>query len=178
MHALGTPLHHQLRRHQVRQERGRRDLARRRMCSPYAFYQFWLNTDDADVVDRLKVFTFRTREEIEELAARSRERPFAREAQRMLAVDVTSLVHGAEATAQVIAASAALFGQGDLADLDEATLRAAIAELPADGRPTRWASSTCWLPPASRLQVGRAPHCGRGRRLREQPQGHRCRGRD
>ncbi|WP_448060353.1 tyrosine--tRNA ligase [Cellulomonas hominis] len=98
--------------------------------SPYAFYQFWLNTDDADVEGYLKVFTFRTREEIGELAVALAERPAAREAQRALAYDVTTLVHGVEATEKVLAASAALFGRGDLRDLDEPTLAAAVAELP------------------------------------------------
>jgi tyrosyl-tRNA synthetase len=104
------------------------------MTSPYAFYQFWLNADDADVVGYLKVFTFRTREQIDELAAAVAERPAAREAQRALAGDVTTLVHGAQATAAVVAASQALFGRGALDELDGATLEAAVAELPsADG---------------------------------------------
>src|SRR5690606_12309692 len=85
------------------------------MMSPYAFYQFWLGTDDADVVRYLKVFTFRTREEIEELATAVAERPQAREGQRALAADVTTLVHGAEATERVERASRALFGRDDLA---------------------------------------------------------------
>ncbi|WP_263732649.1 tyrosine--tRNA ligase [Cellulomonas sp. SG140] len=106
------------------------------LTSPYAFYQFWLNTDDADVVNHLRVFTFRTREQIAELEEAVRTRPAAREAQRALAGDVTTLVHGADATAKVIAASQALFGRGSLADLDESTLRAAVAELPGtDGAP-------------------------------------------
>jgi tyrosyl-tRNA synthetase len=101
------------------------------MMSPYAFYQFWLNADDADVVGWLKIFTFRTREEIGELAAAVQERPQAREAQRALAADVTTLVHGAEATAQAIAASQALFGRGDLASIDAATLASAVVGLPS-----------------------------------------------
>ena len=101
------------------------------MCSPYAFYQFWLNTADVDVVDRFKVFTFRTRQEIEAIEQQVAERPFARAGQRQLAYDVTSLVHGIDATEKVIAASAAMFGQGVLADLDEDLLVAATAELPS-----------------------------------------------
>ena len=101
------------------------------MMSPYAFYQFWLNADDADVVRFLKVFTFRTRDEIAALEAAVRERPAAREAQRVLAEDVTTLVHGADATAKAIAASQALFGRGSLASLDDETLAAAVAELPS-----------------------------------------------
>jgi len=100
------------------------------MMTPYAFYQFWVNTDDADVVDYLKTFTFRSPEEIAELETAVAERPAAREAQRVLAADVTTLVHGQDATDKVIAASRALFGRGDLADLDAATLAAAVAELP------------------------------------------------
>ncbi len=88
------------------------------MCSPYAFYQFWLNSADADVITLLKVFTFLTRAEIEELEAAVRDAPAKREAQRRLASEVTTTVHGPEATAAVIAASAALFGDGDLAALD------------------------------------------------------------
>ena len=98
--------------------------------SPYAFYQFWLNAEDADVVDRLKVFTFLTRDEIEDYARQTAESPFLRAAQKRLALEVTTLVHGAEATQAVIAASAALFGQNDLDGLDQETLRAALGELP------------------------------------------------
>jgi tyrosyl-tRNA synthetase len=100
------------------------------MMSPYAFYQFWLNAADDDVVRFLKIFTFRTRQEIAELERAVRERPGAREAQRALANDVTTLVHGADATAAVVAASQALFGRGELGALDEPTLGAAVAELP------------------------------------------------
>ncbi len=100
------------------------------LTSPYAFYQFWLNTADADAVRYLKVFTFRTREEIAELEAAVAERPFAREAQRTLASDVTTLVHGQAATDAVVAASQALFGRGELGALDPGTLAAAVAELP------------------------------------------------
>jgi len=100
------------------------------LTSPYAFYQFWLNADDADVVGYLKVFTFRSHEEIDALERAVAERPAAREAQRTLAADVTTLVHGDEATTKVVTASRALFGRGDLADLDEATVSAALAELP------------------------------------------------
>jgi tyrosyl-tRNA synthetase len=100
------------------------------MMSPYAFYQFWLNQDDAEVIGYLKVFTFLTREQIADLEQAVAERPQAREAQRTLAYEVTSLVHGVDATEKVIAASKALFGGGDLADLDADTLGAAVAELP------------------------------------------------
>ncbi len=100
------------------------------MMSPYAFYQFWLNAEDAKVVEYLKIFTFRSREEIEELEVSTNEKPFLRLAQRALAEDVTTLVHGAEHVERVQAASKGLFGQGDLTELDEQTLRSALAELP------------------------------------------------
>jgi len=100
------------------------------MTSPYAFYQYFLNTEDASVVALLKVFTDRPREEIGDLARQVAEEPFRRTAQRTLALDITTLVHGAAAAAAVQAASEALFGKGDLAALDEGTLRDATAELP------------------------------------------------
>jgi len=100
------------------------------LMSPYAFYQFWLNQADDDVVRFLKIFTFRSRVEIEELEREVTERPFARVAQRTLAEDVTTLVHGADATAAVIAASQALFGRGELGGLDADTLAGATEELP------------------------------------------------
>jgi tyrosyl-tRNA synthetase len=111
------------------------------MMSPYAFYQFWLNVEDATVGTMLRIFTFRSREQIEDLEASARERPQLREAQRALARDVTTLVHGPAATRRVEEASQALFGRGELLALDEATLRDATAELPratvswADGTP-------------------------------------------
>ncbi|MEU7277987.1 tyrosine--tRNA ligase [Streptomyces sp. NPDC045431] len=98
--------------------------------TPYAFYQFWLNADDRDVSKFLRIFSFKSREEIEELERLTEERPQARAAQRALAEELTTLVHGAEQCAAVVAASKALFGQGELAELDEATLAAALAELP------------------------------------------------
>ncbi|MEE1937982.1 tyrosine--tRNA ligase [Streptomyces sp. TRM 70361] len=101
------------------------------MTTPYAFYQFWLNTDDRDVSRYLRILSFRSREELEELERVTEERPQARTAQRALAEELTTLVHGADQCAAVIAASKALFGQGDLAALDEATLAAAVAELPS-----------------------------------------------
>ena len=100
------------------------------LMSPYAFYQFWINVEDASVIDYLKIFTGRTREEIDELERQVREEPFRRAAQRALAADATSLVHGEAATAAVQAASEALFGKGDPHALDARTLRDATAELP------------------------------------------------
>jgi tyrosyl-tRNA synthetase len=101
------------------------------LMSPYAFYQFWINRTDAEVGGLLRVFTFQSREEIEDLERQVREKPAARTAQRVLAEDVTTLVHGADECAKVVAASRALFGQGDLSDLEEATLAAAVAEVPS-----------------------------------------------
>ncbi|MEU5437924.1 tyrosine--tRNA ligase [Streptomyces sp. NPDC020719] len=98
--------------------------------TPYAFYQFWLNADDRDVSKFLRIFSFKSRTEIEELEQLTEERPQARAAQRALAEELTTLVHGADQCAAVVAASKALFGQGDLAELDEPTLAAALSELP------------------------------------------------
>ncbi len=100
------------------------------MLSHYAFYQFWLRVEDADVVRFLKIFTFLDRDEIERLETATAQNPRAREAQRVLAREVTTWVHGAAATAQAQAATAALWGRGDLGELDEATLLAAVADLP------------------------------------------------
>ncbi len=100
------------------------------LMSPYAFYQFWVNRADEEVPGLLRVFTFRSRGEIDELEQQIRERPAARMAQRVLAAEVTELVHGPAETEKAIAASHALFGQGDLAAVDEETLGAAIAEIP------------------------------------------------
>ncbi len=100
------------------------------MTSPYAFFQFWLNTEDKDVINFLKVFSFLSHEEISALAKSHDENPGLREAHRELARGLTTLVHGGETTIRVEAAARALFGQGDLKELDEATLASALAELP------------------------------------------------
>ena len=100
------------------------------LMSSYAFYQFWLNRADAEMGGLLRVFSFRSRAEIEELEREVAERPQARRAQRLLAEEVTTLVHGAAELARVQAASEALFGQGELRALDPATLAAAAAEVP------------------------------------------------
>jgi tyrosyl-tRNA synthetase len=101
------------------------------LMSPYAFYQFWINRTDAEMPGLLRVFSFRDRAQIEELERESFERPAARIAQRALAEEMTTLVHGAEELARVVAASEALFGQGDLGALDPRTLAAALAEVPS-----------------------------------------------
>ncbi|WP_181276280.1 tyrosine--tRNA ligase [Brevibacterium oceani] len=100
------------------------------LTSPYAFSQFWLNADDRDVVKYLKVFSLRPLDEIEAIEAEFSAAPHTRVAQKALAEDVTTLVHGRKAYEQAIAAASALFGGGELAGLDASTLGAATAELP------------------------------------------------
>ncbi len=100
------------------------------MTSPYAFYQFWVNSEDADVAKFLKVFSFKDQTEIERLIETVAQNPGAREAQRELARELTTLVHGAKECENVEAASKALFGQGELIDLDAKTLNAALSQLP------------------------------------------------
>jgi tyrosyl-tRNA synthetase len=130
VHAIGTPLITNSDGTKFGKSEGNAVWLDSTLTSPYAFYQFWLNTDDADVIARLKIFTFLERAEIERLEAAVATEPFRREAQRTLAFEVTKLVHGAEATANAIAATEALFGQGDLTALDAVTLEAALRELP------------------------------------------------
>jgi len=100
------------------------------LTSPYAWYQYFVNVEDADVIRYLRLFTFLPREEIEELEKDAAERPYLRAAQKRLAAEFTTLVHGQHATDQVVAASGALFGRGELRELDEPTLNAAMAEVP------------------------------------------------
>ena len=129
-HAIGTPLITNSDGTKFGKSEGNAVWLDPKLTSPYAFYQFWLNTDDADVVERLKIFTFLRRTEIDRLADTVAFEPFRREAQRTLALETTTIVHGREATLAAIAATGALFGQGDLAELDDATLEAALRELP------------------------------------------------
>ncbi len=100
------------------------------MTSPYAFYQFWLNSDDADIPKYLKVFSFKSREEIEELIAAHEANPGARTAHRALAQELTTLVHGTDQCEGAQRAAKALFGQGDIHELDEKTLESALSQLP------------------------------------------------
>ncbi|MEY3857602.1 MAG: hypothetical protein RL290_196 [Actinomycetota bacterium] len=100
------------------------------MTSPYAFFQYWLNTDDKDVINFLKVFSFKSHAEITALENAHKENPGLREAHRALARELTALVHSQATTDRVEAAAKALFGQGDLTELDEETLAGALAELP------------------------------------------------
>jgi len=101
------------------------------LTSPYAFYQFWLNVEDADVIDRLKVFTFLSKADIDAFGEQVNSAPHLREAQRALALEVTSLVHSPEAANGAIQASKALFGQAELTDLSDTDLLSALAELPS-----------------------------------------------
>jgi tyrosyl-tRNA synthetase len=101
------------------------------MTSPYALWQFLLNVDDRDAGTYLRLLTFVGREEVEALDALTRDQPAARAAQRRLADELVALVHGPEEVRRVRAASAALFGSGDLRALDEPTLAAALAEAPS-----------------------------------------------
>jgi tyrosyl-tRNA synthetase len=98
------------------------------MTSPYAWYQYFVNTADADVVRYLRWFTFLSREELAELEQATTDRPHERAGQRRLARELTTLVHGEAATAAVEHASQALFGRGELGELDEPTLAAALRE--------------------------------------------------
>lgn len=130
VHAIGTPLITNTDGTKFGKSEGNAVWLDPALTSPYAFYQFWLGTDDADVVERLKVFTFLPRAEIAEFEAAVAAEPARRAAQLRLALEVTTLVHGAEATAAARAASGALFGQGEIGALDAATLESALRELP------------------------------------------------
>lgn len=100
------------------------------MTSPYAFYQFWLNADDRDISTYARLYSLKSHEELEAWESATAEAPQKRDAQRGLATELTTLVHGAQACAAVEAASAALFGQGDLSAVPLDTLDAALRELP------------------------------------------------
>ncbi|QHC66337.1 tyrosine--tRNA ligase [Rathayibacter sp. VKM Ac-2759] len=130
VHAIGTPLVMNSDGTKFGKSEGNAVWLDPELTSPYAFYQFWLNTDDRDAVDRLKTFTFLTRAEIERLEQAAVEAPFKREAQRALAWEVTSLVHGDAVTQAVVDASAALFGRGSLSGIDPVILRGALDAVP------------------------------------------------
>lgn len=111
------------------------------LTSPYAFYQSWIQAEDVKVGEYLRQFTFLSLEEIEALEAEHAERPGARAAQRRLATELTTLVHGSEETEGAELASGALFGRGELQGLPESTLSAALqeaglVELPSADSPT------------------------------------------
>ena len=123
------------------------------LMSPYAFYQFWLNVPDVEVPGLLRVYSFKSRAEIDALIRESEERPAARIGQRALAEEITTLVHGAEETRRAIAASRAMFGQADLAQLDGRTWAAVAKELPNFTYQPGPASTTLNQVPASSAQV-------------------------
>ncbi|MFE7978607.1 tyrosine--tRNA ligase [Streptomyces shenzhenensis] len=130
VHALATPLMTKADGTKFGKTEGGAVWLDPEMTSPYAFYQFWLNVDDRDISTYMRILSFKSRAELEELERQTEERPQARAAQRALAEELTTLVHGADQTAAVIAASKALFGQGELGQLDERTLTAALSEVP------------------------------------------------
>ncbi|MDO5503801.1 MAG: tyrosine--tRNA ligase [Actinomycetia bacterium] len=130
VHALGTPLLTDASGTKYGKSEGNAIWLSADMTSPYAFYQYFLNVDDASVGTLLRFFTDRTREEIEELERLTAEEPYRRAGQKTLAADIVTLVHGEAARDAVVAASEALFGRGDVTALDAATFRDAIVELP------------------------------------------------
>ncbi|MBU1248853.1 MAG: tyrosine--tRNA ligase, partial [Proteobacteria bacterium] len=100
------------------------------MTTPYAFYQYWVNTEDADVVNFLKYFTFLDEIEIVDLARQVAEEPHFRAAQKRLAAEVTVMIHGSEELEKVLQATDALFGKGDITKVDAATIRSALTSAP------------------------------------------------
>ncbi|TWE12476.1 tyrosine--tRNA ligase [Rudaeicoccus suwonensis] len=130
VHAMTTPLVTDASGRKYGKSEGNALWLSPELMSPYAFYQFWINMDDADVVEKLRIFTDFTREEMDEFERQVADEPFRRTAQKALAESVTTLVHGGEATAAAQAASEALFGKGDVTALDPRTLADATAELP------------------------------------------------
>ena len=130
VHALATPLITRADGEKFGKSTGSTLWLDPELTSPFAFYQWFLNADDAIVGTYLRVFSFRPREELSALEAAMAARPEARGAQQALASEVTELVHGTDAAARAAQASEALFGQGDLASLDAETLEAAFADLP------------------------------------------------
>jgi tyrosyl-tRNA synthetase len=131
VHALATPLITKPDGTKYGKTEGEAVWLSQDLMGSYGFYQFWLNRADAEMPGLLRVFSFRSRGEIEELEKEVAERPQARRAQRLLAEELTTLVHGAAELAKVQATSEALFGRGDLRALDAATLAAAAAEVPS-----------------------------------------------
>ena len=129
VHAMATPLITKADGSKFGKSEGGAIWLDAEMLSPYAFHQFFLNAEDEKVIDYIKVFTSRTPEEIVELEESLRAEPWKRAAQRALADDVTTFVHGQEETRKVTAAAEAVFGRSDLADLDARTLRAVLSDI-------------------------------------------------
>ena len=130
VHALGTPLITKADGTKFGKTEGGSVWLDPALTSPYAFYQFWVNADDRDVSVYLRLFSLLPRPQIEALEEATAVRPAARQAQRALAAELTTLVHGAKAAGAALQASLALFGQGQLDALDEPTLSAALRETP------------------------------------------------
>jgi tyrosyl-tRNA synthetase len=130
VHALATPLMTKADGTKFGKTEGGSIWLDPELTSPYAFFQFWLNTDDRDVIGYVKMLTDLTRDEIDDLADQTTSRPAARAAQRALAEHLTRMVHGEDELRRVIAASQALFGRGELRELSAATLDAVMAEAP------------------------------------------------
>jgi len=162
VHALATPLITKADGTKYGKTEGDAVWLDAEMTSPYAFYQFWFNQADGDVIRLLKVYSFRSQDEIEELEKQTAERPAIRDAQRALATELTARLHGDGELARVEGASRALFGQGDLRELDERTLAAALAEVPSAEMPPAEGA----LPPVSDLLAltGLVPSKSAGRR--------------
>ncbi|GAA4891032.1 tyrosine--tRNA ligase [Actinomycetospora straminea] len=131
LHALGTPLVTKADGTKFGKTESGTVWLDRELTSPYAFYQFWIQAEDAMVGTYLRAFTWLSHDEITELERHTEEKPQAREAQRALARSVTALVHGEDEVERAEAASRALFGRGELAALDASTLAAAVAEIPS-----------------------------------------------
>ena len=130
VHLLATPLITNADGQKFGKSEGNAVWLDEHMTSPYAFYQFWLNVMDADVIKLLKIFTFLTREEIKQLEVEVEEKPFLRSAQKRLAFEVTTLVHSEQVAERVRDVSQALFGTEQLDQLDGNTLRSAAESLP------------------------------------------------
>ena len=132
VHALGTPLITNADGTKFGKSEGNAIWLDAELTSPWAMYQFWLNTDDRDVIDRLKIFTFLNKVDIEALASQVEQEPHRRSAQKRLAHEVTALVHGIDITQSVQEASEALFGKDSLETLNADVFAQALAELPSE----------------------------------------------
>jgi tyrosyl-tRNA synthetase len=153
VHALATPLITKPDGTKYGKTEGEAVWLSQDLMSSYAFYQFWLNRADAEMPGLLRVFSFRSRAEIEALEREIAVRPAARRAQRLLAEELTVLVHGEGELLRVQAASQALFGQGDLRALDALTLAAAVVEVPHAEIDLVTVAGTEELPPVTDLMA-------------------------
>ncbi len=130
VHAIGTPLVTNSDGTKFGKSEGNAIWLNPEMCTPFQMFQFWLNVEDSNVINLLRLFTFLTREEIDQLEKVTKAEPFKRLAQKRLAQEVVTLVHGAEALNKVIAVTEALFGKGDLTQVDSTVLESALKGLP------------------------------------------------